>query len=204
MLEKKDLFLNRDLRSGEFFELAICVCPSSNPLPLHDYIQHLWSLEELEGPYDNDFNLEPIEFERIGQSGLLNIEGFTIPVNNYIIKEEEEEEDPNTSSANNWFDIGFYESAIDLVAGEEFQTWKENAIPPEQIIRFFKKIAAQLYQVFPFELAHIGWEASGVYELVHLGKDLKLSKESGTMFLIGKENLRKVHPNNLEAVDIVN
>jgi hypothetical protein len=44
MTEQRDIFLDKDLRCGGFYELAIQVCPSTNNDPIKLYTDFIWTL----------------------------------------------------------------------------------------------------------------------------------------------------------------
>lgn len=55
MTELKEIFLDKDLRCGGFYELAIQVCPSSDNDPIKLYTDFIWTLNNVSGPFDEDF-----------------------------------------------------------------------------------------------------------------------------------------------------
>ena len=55
MTEQKDIFLDKDLRWGGFYELAIQVCPSIDNNPIKLYTDFIWTLNNVSGPFDEDF-----------------------------------------------------------------------------------------------------------------------------------------------------
>jgi len=56
MTGAKDIFLDKDLMCGGFYELALQVCPSIDNEPIQLYTDYIWSLENVEGPYHDNFN----------------------------------------------------------------------------------------------------------------------------------------------------
>ena len=61
MAEIRDIYLNKDLRVGGFYELTIQVCPSTNMEPIKKYTEYIKSLKNVDGPFDRNF--EPINIE---------------------------------------------------------------------------------------------------------------------------------------------
>jgi hypothetical protein len=91
-MDNKALFLNKDLRCGGFYELSIQVCKAEEVNPIIDYTNYIWTLENVEGPYDINFNKTEIDVEGWQHQGLLKLNEYIIPFKTYYIHEESEEE----------------------------------------------------------------------------------------------------------------
>lgn len=190
----KDIFLNKDLRCGGFYELAIQVCPSIDNNPIKLFTEFIWTLSNVSGPFDEDFKTIPTNIEDFQHSGLIRLENFDIPLITYNVRETEPIE-----TGFNWFDICFYTAAIEQVFGSEYQTWKEHPKVPSQLIDFFTKTLKELYKIYPFQLALFGFEVSGMYYLEHLGKPLTDNWITSNFF-VGQSNYDLVAPENRKFV----
>jgi len=196
MTKLKELFLNSELRAGGFYELAIQVCQSDNNMPIKDYTSYIWSLDYVEGPFDENFNLITADIENIQHRGLITLGDYKIPFMTYNIREDEPVE-----TGFNWFDICFYTSAIEHIFGEEYQTWSESPKVPIELTLFLENSIIELYKLFPFKLALKDFEISGQYYF----KDLKtvLEVPFSPLFIIGGINLEKILESNRAFVTTV-
>lgn len=163
MVDVKTLFKNPDLKTGGFYELSIQVCPSIDQEPIQLYTDYVWSLTNVDGPYDYDFNRIGINIEQFEHQGILTLNQYLIPFKTYNIRETEPVE-----TGFNWFDICFYTTAIEHVFGPEYQTWTEVVNPPPLLHNFLVDTMKKLNALFPFELAMIDFEVSGMYYLKDL------------------------------------
>lgn len=190
MTSGKDIFLDKDLRVGGFYELAIQVCPSINNEPIRLYTDFIWSLKNVEGPFDINYNSIKVDIANIQHNGVLHLDNFAIPFMTYNIKEAEPIE-----TGFNWFDICFYTATIEKVFGSEYQTWTENPNVPKQLKQFFHRTLKQLFGIYPFQLAILDFEISGQYYLDDLKKALTNSWTPSSFF-VGKVNYELVSPEN--------
>ena len=197
MTNNKDIFLDKNLRTGGFYELAIQVCPSSNITPIEHYTDFIWSLTNVHGPYDLNFNSVQTNIENTRHNGMLLLDDFSIPFLTYHIRENEPIE-----SGFNWFDICFYTAAIENVFGDEYITWLENPKSPIEIENFMKFILKSLYNIYPFQLATIDFEASGQYYLYDLKDKIELLWNN-PKFYVGMENYKYVFESNKRLCRIV-
>lgn len=197
MTNSKKLFLNEQLKCGGFYELSIQVCPSIDNEPIKKYTDYIWTLENVEGPYDIDFNKIKADIVNIEHNGILHLDKFKIPFRTYNICEDEPIE-----TGYNWFDIYFYTSAIEEIFGEEYKTWTENPKCPKQIKDFFLGTMKQLYKLFPFQLAIIDFEVSGMYYLENLKIDMT-GEWLTSKFYVGQENYKLITDNNKRFVTVV-
>jgi hypothetical protein len=193
----KELFLDKNLKKGGFYELSIQVCPSVDNFPIELYTDYIWSLKNVDGPFDNEFNKVKIDIENFEHNGILHLENKTIPFKTYNIRETEPIE-----SGFNWFDICFYTSAIEKVFGEEYTTWTEIQNPPTVLKEFLEVTMKNLFKIYPCQLAMIDFEISGQYYL----NDLKGEFENFTYskFYIGKEFENMIAENNKPNIIIIN
>ena len=117
MTTAKDILLDEDYRLGGFYELAIQVCPSYNNEPIKRYTDFIWTLPNVEGPFDKSYTLMPVDISNTKHDGVLHLDNYSIPFLTYNIREDEPIE-----TGFNWFDICFYTGAIEKVFGAEYQT----------------------------------------------------------------------------------
>ena len=150
-------------RTGGFYELAIQVCPSADNEPIKLYTDFIWTLKNVDGPFDVNNNSITIDIVNIQHLGILHLDNYSIPFMTYNIREEEPVE-----TGFNWFDICFYTAAIEKVFGSEYQTWTENPKVPITLKKFFTTVLKQLYKIYPFQLAILDFEVSGQYYLDNL------------------------------------
>lgn len=182
MTELKDIFLDKDLRCGGFYELAIQVCPSIDNDPIKLYTDFIWTLNSVSGPFDEDFKTIQTDIENFQHRGLIRLGNFDIPFMTYNVRETEPIE-----TGFNWFDICFYTAAIEHVFGSEYQTWTENPKVPKELTNFFTKTLKDLYKIFPFELAMLDFEVSGQYYLDDLTKPLTNNWTTSNFYVGQKE-----------------
>ncbi|MPR37031.1 hypothetical protein [Salmonirosea aquatica] len=178
MTEQKNIFLDKDLRCGGFYELAIQVCPSIDNNPIKLYTDFIWTLNNVSGPFDEDFNSIQTDIENFQHRGLIRLDNFVIPFTTYNVRETEP-----IDIGFNWFDICFYTAAIEYVFGSEYQTWTENPKVPKELTDFFTKTLKDLYKIFPFELAMLDFEVSGQYYIDDLSKPLTNNWSISTFYL---------------------
>ena len=194
MTEAKDIFLDKDLRCGGFYELAIQVCPSIDNEPIQRYTDYIWSLENVRGPYDDNFNLIPSDIEIFQHRGLIQLGEYEIPFMTYNVRETEPIE-----TGFNWFDVCFYTAAIEHVFGAEYQTWTENPKVPKELSDFLRKTMKELYKIYPFQLSMLDFEVSGQYYLEDLGKPLTNNWQTSA-FYVGQDKLEQIAEENKRLV----
>jgi hypothetical protein len=197
MENNRELFLNKDLRCGGFYELSIQVCPSTEQLPITLFNEYVWNLPNVEGPYNSDY--EKVELEAkpwMNYQGIINLDNHAIPFKTINIREDEPIE-----TGYNWFDICFYAEAVEVVFGREYNTWEGIPNPPEILKKFLMETATELYKIHQFKLGLIGFEVSGQYYLVDLEKNLEPIYY--TEFIVGKENLNFISTANRKKVSVI-
>ena len=194
MTNGKELFLDKELKAGGFYELAIQVCPSTDNKPIKLYTDFIWTLNNIEGPFDLDYNLMSVDIANIRHNGILHLNSFAIPFMTYNIREDEP-----IDTGFNWFDICLYTAAIEKVFGAEYQTWTENPKVPKELKNFFFKVIKELYKIYPFQLAILDFEVSGQYYLDNL-KTQFLNGWTPASFFIGKDNYEKISNENKKFV----
>jgi len=196
MTDTKSLFQNEDLRCGGFYELCIQVCPSIDTKPIELYTNYFWTLANIQGPFDKDFNKVQIPSEFYELEGLLTLESFIIPFKTFNMREQEPIE-----TGSNWFDISFYTATLDYVFGLTNQHWRESDSCPSILKDFLLDMIRKFYSIHRFQLAFIDFEISGQYYL----NDLKgnLNNWTNTKFFVGKENYNEIKRDYKSLVTIV-
>jgi hypothetical protein len=196
MTDTKSLFQNDDLRCGGFYELCIQVCPSIDTKPIQRYTNYFWTLDNIEGPFDKEFNKIQIPNEYYELQGLLTLENLRIPFKNFNIREQEPIE-----TGSNWFDISFYTATLDHVFGLTNQHWSESDSCPTILNNFLLDTMRKFYSIHPFQLAFIDFEISGQYYLNDLKGDL--NNWTNTKLFVGKENYTDIKSEYKSLVTIV-
>ncbi|NRS90899.1 hypothetical protein HNQ02_003850 [Flavobacterium sp. 7E] len=196
MTKTKDIFQNKQLRSGGFYELCIQVCPSINMEPIKMYTNYIKSLENVDGPFDQNFELTNIAIENFEHEWILNLDNYSIPFKTFNIHETEP-----IDTGFNWFDISFYTSTIEEIFGAEYQTWTENPKCPSELTEFLRKTLFDLNEIHKFELAMIDFEISGQYYLEDLNKDFNYWTNS--KFFVNNENAHLISERNRNIVEII-
>jgi hypothetical protein len=194
MREAKDIFLDKDLRCGGFYELAIQVCPSIDNEPIQLYTDYIWSLQNVKGPYDDSFNLIQTDIEIFQHRGLIRLGEYQVPFMTYNVRETEPIE-----TGFNWLDVCFYTVAIEHVFGAEYLTWTENPKVPKELSDFFKDTMKHLYRIYPFKLAILDYEVSGQYYLDDLGKPLSNNWQTSA-FYVGQDKFEQIANENKKLV----
>lgn len=202
MLNPKELFLNTKIRSGGFYELSIQVCSNKEIEPIRKYTDYIWSQKNVEGPFDDTFNMIPSNTDDFRYDGILLIDEFVIPFQTFNISVGSEPFDSNEVGYN-WFDISFYTETISAVFGDLYKNnGDDRPTYPKQLNDYFKEIASQLYKLHPFLLATVDFEVSGDFPL-HTLKN-KIENWIPSMFFVGQENYELIAEENRKYVTIVN
>ncbi|HSY62183.1 MAG TPA: hypothetical protein VK796_09920 [Cytophaga sp.] len=190
----KDIFLDKNLKYGGFYELAIQVCPSIDNYPVRLYTDFIWGLENVEGPYDESFNPISTDMKNFQHRGIMRLGKYSIPFITYNIRETEPIE-----TRFNWFDICFYTATVEKVFGKEYNTWVENPKVPQEITDFLIETVKKLFIIYPFKLAMLGFEVSGRYYLDDLETPLDTYGTNLTFYL-GECNYKEVSIQNKKLV----
>jgi hypothetical protein len=194
MTELKDIFLDKELRCGGFYELAIQVCPSTDNEPIKLFTDFIWTLNNVSGPYDQDFGTMQTDIRNFQHDGLIRLGIFDIPFMTYNIRETE-----SIEIGYNWFDICFYTAAIEHIFGSEYKTWTEQPKVPKELTDFFTMTLKNLYKIFPFKLAMLDFEVSGLYYLDDLTNPLTNTGTTATFYL-GQKNYDLIATENRKFV----
>lgn len=195
MKNLKDIFLNRDLNCGGFYELAIQVCPIVDNEPIKLYTDFIWTLDNVSGPYDEDFKTINTDIENFVHRGVIRLGNYDIPFLTYNIRETIE-------TGYHWFDICFYAGMIEHVFGSEYQTSTENPKVPKELTDFFMKAVKDLYKIFPFKLATLGFEVSGWYYLDDLSTPITHNVPTSAIY-VGQENYDLIADENRKFISII-
>ena len=196
MAEIKDIFLNEELRSGGFYELSIQVCPSLDMEPIKKYTDYIQSLKNIDGPFNEKFELTNIDIENYEHQWVLNLENCSIPFKTFNIHESEPLE-----TGFNWFNVCFYTSTIEEIFGAEYQTWTENPKCPAELTEFFRRTMFKLNSLYKFQLAMIDFEISGQYYLADLGTDF--NNWTNSKFFVNENYAHLISERNRGVVEII-
>lgn len=155
MLSKKELFsIIPDEFSG-YYELSIQIKENGVTNPFLDYSDYWWNQDEVEGPYDVDFNRISFSPDQTELNGILTLGNtylpFKISYNQWI-----------WSTAENVrcfkYTISFSSEHIEQVFGEEHKVWRTAKDSPLVLQSQLEKTLQELYKIYPFEIAVIGFE----------------------------------------------
>ena len=196
MTETKDIFQNEEFRRGGFYELCIQVCPSVNIEPIIKYTDFIKSLENVDGPFDENFELTDIKIKNFEHEWVLNLDNYSIPFKTFNIHETEPIE-----TGFNWFDICFYTSTIEEIFGAEYQTWTENPKCPTELTEFLRKTLFDLNGIYKFQLAMIDFEISGQYYLADMSKDF--NNWTNSNFFVNEKDAHLISERNKGVVKII-
>lgn len=155
MLSKQDLFsIIPDEFSG-YYELSIQVNENGVTNPFLEYSNYWWNQDDVEGPYDVDFNPIPFSPDQTELNGILTLGNVYLPFKisyyQWIWSSAE-----NVRSFK--YSISFSSEHIELVFGEEHKVWKTAKNSPLVLQIQLEKTLRKLYQIYPFEIAVIGFE----------------------------------------------
>jgi hypothetical protein len=197
MTDSKNLFLDKEIRLGGFYELAIQVCSSAENEPIKKYTDFIWALDNVQGPFDDNYNKIETDIDIFSNTGIIKIDDFELPFLTYNVRETEPIE-----TGFNWFDICFYTAAIEKVFGSEYQTWIEKPKSPQQLDDFFFTTLKELFKIYPFKLAILGYEVSGQHYLDNLKQELGYDW-TPRKFFIGQKDLELIAEKNKLLMTII-
>ena len=193
MTDIKELFIKNYKLSGTwFYQLSILVCSSEDELPIIDYTNYIWELSNINGPYNETFEPKAINFQETN-TGLINIENLTIPFKSMFIQE--------ANDGTNWFDICFYTSTVEQVLGLKRDSLKKTPSQPKVLVSFFEKTLKDLNKIFPFQLAIVGIEVGGLYDLDYF--KIPVKERMHELFYTRKEEMKAIHPDNKKYFGVI-
>jgi hypothetical protein len=194
-MTSKEIFLNKELRYGGFYELAIQVCPSADIKPIEMYTEFVWDLHNVEGPFDFNFNKVEIDFQNNMHRGILHLDNLKMPFMTCNIREEPIETEYN------WFNLEFPSAALDYLFGEKYEKeWEGNLRLPKPLDHFIMECMKNLYAIHKFQMALVDFEVSGSHYLEELKKELQ---HPPRRFYVGKENYALLADTNKKNAHIV-
>jgi hypothetical protein len=85
MTNSNDILLDKLLRTGGFYELAIQVCSSADNEPIKNYTDYIWKLNNVYGAFDVNHKSIPVDIENIKHNGVLHLDNYAIPFSTYNI-----------------------------------------------------------------------------------------------------------------------
>jgi hypothetical protein len=196
-MKSKEIFLNRELRTGGFYELAIQVCHSVETKPIEAYTNFIWNLKNIEGPFDSNFNKIEIDFKNNMHSGILHLGNLAMPFMTYNVQEEP------IKTQYYWFNLEFPNAAIEHLFGEKYvETWEKTLKLPRPLDDFIMECVGNLYAIHKFQMALVGFEVSGSYYLEELKVDTSHSQRP-RRFYVGKEDYVLLADSNKKFAHIV-
>jgi len=196
MTNRKDIFLNQNIRCGGFYELSIQVCQSNDNRPIENYTNFIWTKDNVSGPYDDNFRQVDINNENNQHQGILTLSDFSIPFKTFSTCEQNPIE-----TGYNWFDISFYTATLDYAFALDNTHWSEKDTCPAILKAFLLDTLKALYSIYPFLLATIDFEISGQYYLDNL-KD-GLDNWTNSEFYVGKINYDSIKNDYKKYVTVI-
>ncbi|UZO79651.1 hypothetical protein NBT05_11885 [Aquimarina sp. ERC-38] len=196
MIKTKDIFQNEKLRCGGFYELCIQVCPSLDMEPIKRYTDFIKSLENVDGPFNKNFEVTDIKIENFEHEWILNLDNYSIPFKTFHIHETE-----SIETGFNWFDVCFYTSTIEEIFGAEYQTWNENPKYPTELTEFLRKTMFDLNGIYKFQMAMIDFEISGQYYLADLNTNF--NNWTNSNFFVNEKDAHLISERNKTVVEII-
>ncbi|HRC32998.1 MAG TPA: hypothetical protein PK736_06105 [Bacteroidia bacterium] len=194
MTNTNDIFFDKELRTGGFYELAIQVCKSADNIPIRLYSDFFWTQKNVEGPFDSNKTSIVFDIKNSNHHGILHLDNFTIPFKTYNIREEEPIE-----TGFYWFDICFYTTTIEKVFSLTQQDWTDYPSVPNELKKFFMTTLAKLDKIFPLQLAILDFEASGQFYLEDLKTPLTFIYNP-PCFFVGQDNYEHISIENRKYV----
>ena len=187
MTDPKNLFLKKEIRCGGFYELCIQVSPTVDTIPLKTYNDAFWSLDNISGPYNDNFEDVNVDIDNYTQKGILTINDIQLPFKQFNIREANPIE-----TGFNWFDISFYTATLEHAFQLEPKHWSDNPNVPTSLQEFLLDTMKRLFNLHPFLLAFIDFEISGQYYLQSLKSNL--NNWTNTKFFVGKQHADDIKP----------
>jgi hypothetical protein len=176
----KEIWNNKELRCGGFYELAIEVSSNEERESLSRLTTKLFQLDFVKGPFNTEFESVSLDLEYFDNLGFIEVEGKKVPFKTYNIIEEGED-------GSNWLDISFYSGIYEEVFGKEYQTWAKEGKWHKGFDNCLFQILKELNSVIKIRIGLIGFEVSGMYNLRYL-KERELTENdiSHTKFFANK------------------
>ena len=200
MTDSKKLLFDKEARCGGFYELCIQVCPSLDNNPIIRYTDFVWTLSNVEGPFEetwNGYTNSKIDYENAVNYGIIKIDKYSIPFQTYNVREEHPVE-----TGFNWFDVCFFEETLNKIFDVENVFDERNANFKKIIDTYLETLMKDLFRVYPFQLAMIDFEISGQYYLDNLTNG-NLNNWTNTKFFIGKQSLLSVKKEYKDVLTVV-
>lgn len=155
MLSKKELFAIIPDEFSGYYELSIQVKENGLMNPFLDYNNYWWNQDEVEGPFDADFNQISLPSDQTNFNGMLTLGDFHLPFktsyNPWIWASDDDVKSYK-------YTISFSSELIELVFGEAHTVWKTAKNSPQVLQSYLEKTLRELYKISPFEIAVIGFE----------------------------------------------
>lgn len=185
MKTAKEIWNNKELRCGGFYELAIEISNNNQPREkIEEILKSIFEVNFIKGPFDNHFNEADLFLDMENGYGVnlgyLEIDDSQIPFKTFFLREEGE-------NGSNWLDLCFYTAMYEHILGEEYQTWATNGNWHKGFDKLLIKILSHLNSKHKIRIGIIGFEVSGMYYLQTLmEKELTKNDVSHTKFFVNK------------------
>jgi len=197
MTTAKEIWNNKDLRCGGFYELSIQVSDNQSGDPIKLLAKTIFEMDFVKGPFDDQFNKVELDLEYGNNLGYLVIEGKQLPFQTYFMLLEGDGE-------YHWLDISIHTAMLENVLGEEYKTWTLDAKWHKGLDDLLMDILKQLNHVFNIQMAMIGFEVSTMYGIDWLiNNELQDHDISHTKFFVNKADIPKLNPGNSEKVNLL-
>ncbi|MEM6263268.1 MAG: hypothetical protein AAGI38_12220 [Bacteroidota bacterium] len=185
MEKLKEIWNNKELRSGDFYELAIEVSNPQEVGSVKVLTNKLFELPHVRGPFDNDFEPTKLDLNYFDNLGYFIVDSRKVPFKTFHFP-------PEGENASSWLDILVDTSIYEAILGKEYQTWSSDAKWHKGLDSILIDSLKALNSVHQVRVGLIGWEVSGMYTLKTLReKQLEKVHFSPTKFFVNKdENLK--------------
>lgn len=181
----KEIWNNRNLRSGGYYELAMEVSSNKEIKPVRALTKRLFQLDFISGPFNSEFKEIDLDLEYFDNLGSIQIQDKLVPFKTFSFPED-------GVDGSNWLDISIYTAIYEEILGKEYQTWASDGKRHEAFDKLLIKILNELNTIHKIRVGIIGFEISGTYYLQTL-KEQQLTKNdiSHTKIFVNKGEILK-------------
>lgn len=188
--KSREIWDNKELRCGGFYELSIEVTDNNQPQEkIEEILNLIYELDYIHGPFDNELNKNDlfIDMENgYGENlGCLEIKDSQIPFKTVFIREQD-------TNGSNWVDLCFYTAMYEYVLGNEYKTWSTKGKWHQEFDELLIRILKHLNTKHKIRIGVLGFEVSGMYSLKTLKeRELTENDVSHTKFFVNKDVILK-------------
>ena len=181
MKKIKDIWNNKELRCGGYYELAMEVSSNKEIEPVKELTKQVFQCDFVHGPFNSNFELVELDLEYFDNLGYIEIEDKKVPFKTFNVPEEGNE-------GSNWLDICVYTAIYEEIFGDEYQTWSTEGKWHKGYDNQLIRILNRLNSIYKIRIGVIGFEISGMYYLQNLRhKELTENDVSHTKFFVNKD-----------------